>query len=80
MTLVKQWRNGKRNPFRLAHRPAFGRRCAAVSRLRPEMLFWGHRARPIHRLIFLVRRILKFHESDPLLNSTAHGPHITQGR
>jgi hypothetical protein len=39
-------------------------------RLRRQFGYWGRQARPIRHLLFLVKRIVKFHESEPLLNAT----------
>ena len=76
MTPVKPFKNGKRNPFRPTHRPASRVRRRFSARLRPNMAYWDRRPRPIQRLIFFVRQILKFHESEPLLN-TDHRPAAT---
>jgi hypothetical protein len=39
-----------------------------VTRLRPGMRFWARPPNPARRLCALVRRILKFHESEPMLS------------
>jgi hypothetical protein len=49
------------------HRLANRSRCHAGVRLQHGMRYWDRRPNPAHLLIFLVRRILKFHESEPLL-------------
>ena len=55
--------NARRRRFaRPAHRPAV--------RLRPAMRFWARPPNPARLLCTLVRRILKFHESEPLLSLT----------
>jgi hypothetical protein len=66
-----------RNPFRGAHRPRYrasqhwNARTALhpVARLWPDMLFWWRPPNPARLLCVLVRRILKFHESEPLFEA-----------
>ena len=65
-----------RNPFRSAHRPRYRAKASQhrnahtahrlVARLRPDMLFWWRPPNPARLLCTLVRRILKFHETEPL--------------
>ncbi len=54
--------------MRRSARPA----CRCAARLRPGLGYWGPRPNPAQLLFFLVRRILKFHESEPLLNPASH--------
>ncbi len=64
-----------RKPCRSTHRPRYrpAHRLSArtpvhpAARLRPDMRFWWRPPNPARLLCFLVRRILKFHESEPLL-------------
>ena len=59
-------RNVHHKTYRTAHRS--GRRRAIW--LQRGKGWWGQRPNPIPQLCFLVQRILKFHESDPVLART----------
>lgn len=63
--------NGTRNAFYSPLRPACRVRSRPSVRLRPGMRYWSHPRSPARAICFLVRRILKFHDSEPLL---AGGP------
>jgi hypothetical protein len=67
-----------RNKLHTAYRPAYHartlqRRSAratqhVVARLRPGMRFWSRPPNPARLLCTLVRQVLKFHESEPMLS------------
>ncbi len=67
-----------RKKFHLVYRPAYlawarNRPSAraplhVAARLRPGMRFWSRPPNPTRLLCALVRRILKFHESEPFLS------------
>jgi hypothetical protein len=67
MNPVKRLSNGRRSPLGRARRPAHRLRHRPVARLRPGMRYWSRPPNPARLLSFLVRRIIKFHESEPLL-------------
>jgi hypothetical protein len=68
-------RNGSRTAYRTACRPGAGHRRSArpmhrvAARLRPGMHFWCRPPNPARLVCTLVRRLLKFHERDPMLRS-----------
>ena len=71
---AKRWRASRakarqRPSARAAHRVA--------ARLRPGMRFWSRPPNPARRLCALVRRILKFHQSEPMLSATDNRSLIT---
>ena len=59
------------NNLRPAHRPAYRAKASQrrSARLPADMRFWCRPSNPARLLNFLVGRILKFHESDPALQS-----------
>ena len=65
--LHSQLRVNGRSAWRRIHRPASRSRRRSGAQLQPGMRYWDRRPNPAHLLIFLVRRILKFHETQPLL-------------
>ena len=67
MKPVKLSRTGRRSAGRRAHRPAGRTRLRFAVRLRSDLRYWDRRPRPIRWLLFLARRLLKFHEAEPLL-------------
>jgi hypothetical protein len=64
-----QFRADGGSPWRCIHRQASRSRFRRGAQLRPGMRYWNRRPNPAHLLIALVRQILKFHETEPLLMS-----------
>ena len=69
-------RNQLKVAYRTAYRPRLGQRRIAraahrvAARLRPGTRFWCRPPNPARLLCTLVRRILKFHDSEPMLSVT----------
>jgi hypothetical protein len=63
--LKRNWRHACRR----VRRPVSRQRHQFAARLRPGLRYWGRQENPARRLIFLVRQVLKFHESEYALMS-----------
>ena len=86
MIPAKPSRTGMRSQLRIAYRPVYRAKTRQhwsaratnrlVARLRPGPRFWRRPPSPARLLCTLVRRILKFHETEPLLsgNDRCHSP------